>query len=101
MILLITYNKIDPSIPFESFQQAIQNSSVSWWHHLNDTWIIRTNYSINQVYNIISPNISTNDRLMIVEIKSNYQGWLNQDAWNWLKNEFDNDKGFIEKLLSI
>lgn len=100
MILLITYNKMDHSISIDNLHQSIQKSSESWWHHLNDTWIIRTNLTVNQVFNNIAPNITAKDRLMIVEIKKNYQGWLSNDAWTWLNKEFDKDMNFVQKLLS-
>lgn len=91
MILLISYNKNDFTIPLDNLQTAIQNNSISWWHHLNDTWIVRTDKNIKQFYNALAPNMSTHDRILIIEIKRNYQGWLNNEAWDWLNREFKND----------
>ncbi len=91
MILLISYNKLDYTIPLENLHNAIKSNSFSYWHHLNDTWIVRTNKNVNEFYNLLATNISNSDRLLVVEIKRNYQGWLNKDAWDWLNNEFKND----------
>ncbi|PAC33343.1 hypothetical protein [Flectobacillus sp. BAB-3569] len=91
MILLISYNKVDYSIPLENLTNAIRGNAFSYWHHLNDTWIVRTDKSVSEFYNLLAPNISTSDRLLLVEIKRNYQGWLTKDAWNWLKTEFKHD----------
>ena len=100
MIILITYEKFDFSIPVESLNNAIMGSSNGWWHHFSNVWIINTSLSMNQVHNNLIPNISTLDRIMLIEIKENYQGWLPQEAWDWLKSNFHSDKSALQKLFS-
>ncbi|WP_273209084.1 hypothetical protein [Runella zeae] len=94
MMLLITYNKNDNTATLENLHIVIKNNSISWWHHLNDTWIVRTDKKPNEFYNKLAPYITSADRLLVIEIKRNYQGWLNKDAWDWLKKEFKNDSLF-------
>lgn len=91
MILLIKLDKGDQFRNYTAFEDALKSQSVSWWHHMADTWIIRTPHTPTQVYNAVQALLWRDDRLLIIEVKRNYQGWLNQQAWDWIKQEFKND----------
>lgn len=93
MVYLIGYdlNKADKN--YDGVYTAIKESSVNgatWWHYLDSTWIIKSNLTVNQVSDKIKPETDENDRFLVIEVKNNKQGWLTQDAWDYL-----NDNIFI------
>lgn len=89
MIYLITYDKNVLLKDYTPLRNAIKQSSIAWWHHMNNTWLITTNLNAHQIYNNLYEHISPQDRLLIIQIKrgADYQGWLNQEAWEWIKNQ--------------
>lgn len=74
-----------------------ENSSfITWWHYLSSTYIVKTKLSLSDVNNDIRAKWP-NQRFMIVEIKpTNYNGWLQPDAWKWFA---DNGKTDTPTLL--
>ncbi|HLX08941.1 MAG TPA: hypothetical protein VKY89_13895 [Thermoanaerobaculia bacterium] len=59
-----------------------------WWHYLESTWLIATDETASQVWNRISPAIDQNDRVLIIEVVNNTNGWLTQEAWDWINQHF-------------
>lgn len=91
MILLISYDLRNPEKDYSSFYNEIKNAGT-WWHHLESTWLIRTNDDVEMLYSKLAKHIFKNDGLLIIEIQDNYSGWLPGDAWNWIRNQFENDR---------
>ena len=85
---LITYDLKNKNIRnYDRLYIAIK-SIGPWCHYLESTWIIKTNLSSQQIWNLIGGYIMTNDHLLIVKIDESIPkwGWLPQDAWNWLNS---------------
>jgi len=88
MIFLITYDKKVLLKNYTALNEAIK-SFGTWWHHMDNTWMIQTNNTATEVFNILAPHVSVNDRLLIIEVNKNYQGWLKKEAWVWLNERFE------------
>lgn len=59
----------------------------NWWHHISTCYIIISERSVDDLSLKISNNL-TKKKYLIVEIKlNNRQGWLTQEAWDWINNE--------------
>ena len=58
--------------------------SLSWWHYLDSTWLIKTNETPSQLWNRLKPNVDDNDRMLIIEVCNNTSGWLSEKAWEWI-----------------
>ena len=81
---IITYNLKTLNWNYTGFFNALQNIGP-WWHYLDSTWIIKTNYTSQQIYSMLGPHLSKNDLILVVEIiPGTRYGWLPQDAWNWI-----------------
>ncbi|MDC4817776.1 hypothetical protein QDT73_16230 [Acinetobacter baumannii] len=48
-------------------------------------WFVCSNDSAESVSNRLRQHIDNNDYLLVMEISTNRQGWLNKDVWAWLK----------------
>lgn len=87
MILLVTYDLIKPGKDYLSLYDTLKTASA-WWHYLESTWLLKTELSPQDWYNKLRLHMDINDRIFIIQITSNYQGWLPQKAWEWIhKNE--------------
>ena len=83
MILLITYDLNKPGQDYTRLHNEIKKANT-WWHYLESTWIISTDLSVLRWSNRLQKHMDKNDHLLVVEICDNYNGWLPQEAWDWL-----------------
>ena len=90
MIYIITYETNAPLKNYSSLRKAIKNYP-SWWHHIRNTWMIRTPQSAETVYNKLCKHINQSDRLIVIEVTPNYQGWLTDKAWKWIDKQFEKE----------
>lgn len=57
-----------------------------WWHYLENTYIVASDQTAQNLYNAAAPGMKGIKRVLVVEIDpSNEQGWLPPDAWKWLQ----------------
>lgn len=89
---LISYDLNKPGQDYKELYQAIKEASTGvWWHHLDSTWIIKSNYSsADNVFEKLQPYIDKNDLCIVIEIKNNKQGWLTENAWKYLNENIFN-----------
>ncbi|HCG5919202.1 TPA: hypothetical protein NJ048_004359 [Vibrio parahaemolyticus] len=80
---VITYDLRTPNQNYNGLYEAIKTTG-RWWHYLDSTWIIATDESPAQIWSRLEPFVDNNDNLLIMEVKNNSQGWLPQDAWEWI-----------------
>jgi hypothetical protein len=59
-------------------------ASPNWWHYLESTWLIITEETATQVWNRISNHVHKDDRVLIIEVRDRSQGWLPEQAWDWI-----------------
>jgi hypothetical protein len=88
MIYLITYNRNSIFKNYNDLYEEIKSLGDSWWHHMNDTWLINTNMTAEQIANSLLRHINQDDKLLIIEVKENYRGWLHKEAWDWIRETF-------------
>lgn len=84
-ILIITYslkNKLD----YAPFYDAIKTNAGAWWHYMDSTFIVDTYHSASGFAKFLYPHMDSKDRLLIVKLAKDYEGWLPQEAWDWLNN---------------
>ena len=84
MILLITYDLNRPGQNYNDLYKEIKKAGT-WWHHLDSTWIISTSSTPAQWQKRLQKHMDDNDNLLVIEVCDNYQGWLPDKAWKWLK----------------
>lgn len=83
-VLMITYAHKNPQTDYAQFFEALKGNADHWWHYIDSTWIVATHYSPDEFANILYPHINPDDRLLVVKITSEQQGWLPVEAWKWL-----------------
>jgi hypothetical protein len=41
---------------------------AAWWHHLDSTWIVRTNLTAIQVCDYLKPFLDSGDELLVIRV---------------------------------
>lgn len=83
---LISYDLNKKDKNYDGVYQAIKNSSDgTWCHPLESTWLIRTSLTVEQVSDNIQKQIDSNDMFLVIEVKKNYQGFLTEEMWKYLR----------------
>lgn len=83
MIYAINYDLKRPGQSYESLYAAIKSCGV-WWHYLGSTWLVDTKLSADGIWNRLAPVVDKNDRVLIIGVTKDKQGWLSQEAWDWI-----------------
>lgn len=78
-------NKSDKD--YEGLIKKIKEISGTWWHHLDSTWIIKTDKSAVEIRDLLKPYIDDNDELLVAHLGGE-AAWagFNQKGAIWLKN---------------
>jgi hypothetical protein len=69
---------------YEVLYEDLKNSA-SWWHYLGSTWLIYMSESPDELYSRIGKHIHENEYALVIKVKRNYQDWLQEEAWEWIK----------------
>ena len=72
---------------YTKLEEAIK-SFGDWWHCLDSTWLIKTNWTSVQVRDFIWGHMYSNDKLLVVEYRHGHAAWngFSGDCQSWLKN---------------
>jgi hypothetical protein len=85
-VLLITH-RLSEDKDYSSFYEVIKGNCAEWWHYFDTTWIVTTSYTANDFSQLLLAHIDQEDRLLVIQVRKNYQGWLEKDAWDWLNSK--------------
>ena len=83
---LISLNKPEDN----RLERFIKDSFDKWMHYMECNWVVVSDMSVKEITDRLVPwvrNSDENNQLMLVtEIDpANVNGWLPQDAWNWIR----------------
>lgn len=82
---MISYDLHSPTNNRKDVQDAIE-SLGTWCKYLTTTYLVNTNQSKNNVQDICTKHLDSNDKMIICEITGSVGGWLETDQWNWINN---------------
>ena len=86
MLYSINYDLRQPGRDYTNLYNAIKTCGASWWHYLDSTWLVDTSLNAQSIWDRLAPHVDTNDLMLVVGITRDHQGWLPQDAWDWIKS---------------
>jgi hypothetical protein len=79
----VSYDLNDPGQHYEALYNELKSSS-GWWHYLDSTWLISTAETADQLAHRLYGVIDKNDRLLVIAVGRDNQGWLPKAAWDWI-----------------
>ena len=86
MVYLVTYDLNNEGKNYDAVIKAIKDSSTgaycSFWR---SSWLIKSNLSTaDEVFKNIEPHVDPDDRILVVQVEDNKQGWLLPDQWEYI-----------------
>jgi hypothetical protein len=87
---IITYDLNSPGQKYDEVIKVIKNEiSVSWCKYWESAFLFTSNLNPNQMLDKLKPYLDQGDKMIILEVTNNKNGWLTQKQWNWInKNIF-------------
>jgi hypothetical protein len=86
MVYMITYDLNKSGKDYSGVFEAIKESAQAWCHYWDSSWLIRSDLNTAaEVFEKIKPHLDSNDRCFVVEAAPNYQGWLSEEQWKFIK----------------
>jgi hypothetical protein len=83
---LIGYDLNKPGKDYDKLIEAIKGYGT-WWHHLDSTWIIKTNNSAVEIRDYLWKFMDNSDELLVVRLSGEGAwGGFNAEGSKWLKN---------------
>ena len=73
---MITYDLNSEGQKYDEVIKAIKNSSSYWCTFWKSSYLIKSSLTPNQITDNIKPHLDNNDRLIVIEVTNNYEGWL-------------------------
>ena len=83
---MITYDLNSKGQNYEDVIQSIKDASTgAWCSYWKSSYLIKSNLTVQQVSDKITPHLDSDDRLIVIETKANYQGWLSEKQWKYIR----------------
>jgi hypothetical protein len=92
-LFLVTFSLRNSLKDYNPFFVALRGNAFQWWHFIEQSCVVTTSHDLNSYVQQLLPHIENSDSLLVVEITPHqFQGWLPQQAWDWLIQASDQKK---------
>lgn len=87
-MLLVSYDLNDHERPsaYDDVAKAIEENAKAHVRILYSQWLVDTDDNVQSWSDRLYGLIDANDRLFVAPVVTPYQGWLPQEAWDWLSD---------------
>jgi hypothetical protein len=83
-VYIVSYDLNVPGQDYKGLYDELKKST-NWWHYLDSTWLIYTSHSAEKLFDRLSPHLDKSDRILVIRVTNEYQGWLTEEAWQWIR----------------
>lgn len=82
---IVSYDLREPGRDYSSLYDALK-SEITWWHHLESTWLVVSNKSAADLRNKLAATMDDNDKVLVVN-SGGYGAWkgIPESGSDWLK----------------
>ena len=89
MVYMITYDLNSTGQRYSELISAIKEASNGCWCTFwKSSYLIQSPLSPSQITDRLKPYLDSNDRLLVIEVKRNYEGWLTDDERSYINDIF-------------
>lgn len=69
----------------KALSEAIKEHFPTYWHHLDSTWVVVSNFSAKEIRDLLAPYVDSNDELLVVQ-SAGVGAWkgFNDRGSSWL-----------------
>lgn len=83
-LFIVCYDLNSPGQNYTTLIDEIK-SYGTWWHHLDSTWIIKSNKSAKEIRDHLGKYIDINDELLIIKFGDEWAGkGFEEKGYKWL-----------------
>ncbi len=86
---IVTYDLKQPVEKYTPFFDELRKS-YKWSHYIGNTWLVLRHDALIELRPKLLPLIFQTDRLLIMPARGPADGWLPEDAWQWIKENVPN-----------
>lgn len=85
-VYMITYDLNSEGQNYEKVIQSIKDASTgAWCSYWKSSYLIKSYLTVQEVSDKITPHLDANDRLIVIEVKNSYQGWMTTEQWKYIR----------------
>lgn len=84
--LLVGYDLNKPAQNYPGLIEHLKRFGT-WWHHLDSTWLVRTNLTPEQLRDQLKSLVDSNDELLVIDVTDEGAAWtgFNHKGSAWLE----------------
>ena len=83
---IVGYDLNRPGQDYDSLWKRLKEFGT-WWHHLDSTWLVRTEMTAVQLRNELKPLLDSSDELLVIDVTG--KSWagtgFSERAYDWLR----------------
>lgn len=85
--LLVGYDLNHPGQNYIALIQELE-SCGAWWHHLDSTWLVRTELAPVELRDKLKALIDHNDELLVIDVTGRGAAWtgFSERGGNWIRD---------------
>jgi hypothetical protein len=83
---LISYDLNRPGQDYTDLIEALKRFP-NWWHHLDSTWVVRSQQSAIDICRSLIRYLDDNDEILVASVQGDAAWWgFDQKGSDWLKS---------------
>lgn len=85
--LLVGYDLNRPGQNYTGLIEALKAVPL-WWHHLDSTWLLRTEETSVELRDRLSVHIDASDELLVIDVTGRAAAWsgFSERGGRWIKD---------------
>lgn len=83
-VYMITYDLNKQGQNYSKVIQTINECSIEQYSVWKSSYLIKSDMTAKQISDKISQFLDENDKMIVVEVNGNYDGWLPHGSWEYL-----------------
>ncbi len=81
---IISYDLNSPGQDYSKLYEKIK-SLGKWWHHLDSTWIVKSDKKASEIRDYLADYLDKNDELIVIKLGDSWAGiGFEKRAYDWL-----------------
>ncbi len=86
---LIGYDLNQPGTKYAGLIHNIESHFPTRWHHLDSTWLVKSDLTAKEIRDLLKPYIDGNDKLLVVKLTGTgaWAGYSEKDP-SWINDNF-------------
>lgn len=86
-VYMITYDLNKEGQNYKKVIEAINECSIEQYSVWKSSYLIKSDMTAKQISDKISQFLDENDKMIAIEVKDNYEGWLPRGSWEYLQEK--------------